>query len=395
MKSKTSQGVQLSNLTRLPSLNASSPIRFTAPWSVTLLFSDLIVLVFAAYLGGGLFGLQSSKTMSSSWHLPVIFIGFFPTIFYTLGLYRRSLAASFKDEFYFTAMAGIFGFVPLLMLFTIVPPLRGLRSDLLITSAVAILLLGMARSTLHIARVAIEGRQLNKPGRVIVNRNSPSTSPTRHGVAVPLGLQPHASMDRSMPFRICRPTAMLSKRSMDIVFASLALLIAAPVMAVAAVMIWVDSGRPVFFLQDRVGKFGRVFRIIKFRTMKAGAGLNWAEPSDDRITKVGALLRRTSIDELPQLLNVLGRDMSLVGPRPEMCSFERVFAERIPLYTERRLAVPGMTGWAQVNMKRNLSPEDVEKVLGYDLFYIENWSLFLDCTILLKTATEFLFHRAV
>jgi len=194
---------------------------------------------------------------------------------------------------------------------------------------------------------------------------------------------------------LCTVESVLLKRFLDIFVATCVLLVAAPVMLVVALTVYTDSGRPVLFRQARVGRNGRIFHILKFRTMKVDADSQWAVQNDARITRSGAFLRRTSLDELPQLFNVLKGDMSLVGPRPEMIEFERQFAETIPSYARRRLALPGITGWAQVNMKRNLSPEDIHQVIAYDLFYVEHWSIYLDLTVLLKTGVEFLFHRAV
>jgi lipopolysaccharide/colanic/teichoic acid biosynthesis glycosyltransferase len=152
---------------------------------------------------------------------------------------------------------------------------------------------------------------------------------------------------------------------------------------------------PVLFTQRRVGRDGRTFVLFKFRTMKRDAGADWVRPGDSRITRTGSFLRRTSIDELPQVFNVLRGDMSIVGPRPEMVEFARDFAQRLPSYDQRHVVPPGITGWAQLYWKRNLDPSDVTDVLRYDLFYVERASLVLDTALLLKTIAEVLFHRAV
>ena len=166
-------------------------------------------------------------------------------------------------------------------------------------------------------------------------------------------------------------------------------------MLIAAIAIARESSGPIFFRQERVGKDGKPFRIFKFRTMRVGAGDAWAKPGDQRITKIGAFLRRTSLDELPQIFNVLRGEMSIVGPRPEMTSFAREFTASIPNYAQRHVVQPGITGWSQVYLKRNLEPEDMTSVLPFDLFYVEHASLLLDAALILKTASEVLFHRAV
>jgi lipopolysaccharide/colanic/teichoic acid biosynthesis glycosyltransferase len=171
-----------------------------------------------------------------------------------------------------------------------------------------------------------------------------------------------------------------------------------PIMALAALAIWLESGSPILFRQQRVGRGGKTFDILKFRSMKPDAesstGPVWASERDDRTTKVGAFLRRTSIDELPQLFNVMFGEMSVVGPRPERPVFVNEFRRLLPRYDERHLVRPGITGWSQVNMRRVLQPTEAGEKLSYDLFYVEHWSLFMDMSVIFKTAVEFLFHRA-
>jgi lipopolysaccharide/colanic/teichoic acid biosynthesis glycosyltransferase len=188
---------------------------------------------------------------------------------------------------------------------------------------------------------------------------------------------------------------MLGKRMYDVTVALVVLLLASPIMLVAALAIYAESGGPVFFRQERIGENGRPFRIWKFRTMRTDAGTDWARPGDDRITRVGRILRRSSIDELPQLFNVLRGEMAIVGPRPEMVQFARSFAQTLPNYPQRHVVAPGITGWAQLYLERNLDPNDVPRVLPYDLFYVEHASPALDAALTLKTAVEVFFHRAV
>ncbi len=203
-----------------------------------------------------------------------------------------------------------------------------------------------------------------------------------------------------VPFRLsaCRPWAQVSKRALDIAVASVALVLAAPIMLLAAAAIAIDSGRPIFFEQERVGRNGRIFKVLKFRTMRVDAesatGPVWATARDPRKTRLGSFLRRTSIDELPQIFNVLRGEMSLVGPRPERPVFVEEFRQQLPRYDERHLVRPGITGWSQVHMKRVLAVTDVAEKLSHDLFYVENWSFFMDVSVIVKTGAEFLFHRA-
>ncbi|MBL8111357.1 MAG: exopolysaccharide biosynthesis polyprenyl glycosylphosphotransferase [Acidobacteria bacterium] len=154
-----------------------------------------------------------------------------------------------------------------------------------------------------------------------------------------------------------------------------------------ALAIWLEDRGPVFYTQERMGLDGRVFRILKFRSMRVNAeaetGAVWANPEDPRKTRVGSLLRRTSLDELPQLVNVFLGEMSLVGPRPERPEFVREFKEKIPQYMLRHRVRAGITGWAQVNGLRGAT--SLTERLEYDLYYIENWSLGLDLKILWLT----------
>ena len=183
---------------------------------------------------------------------------------------------------------------------------------------------------------------------------------------------------------------LLAKRACDLVLASVGLLLATPFVLIAAIAIKLDSSGPVFFLQRRHGFNQKPFRIIKLRTMRTmddGPVIHQARRDDPRITRVGAFLRRCNIDELPQLLNVIMGDMSLVGPRPHALSHDQEFEQRIALYARRHNVKPGITGWAQIHGLRGETDTD-EKMLRrveLDLFYIDNWSLMLDVQILLRT----------
>ncbi len=180
-----------------------------------------------------------------------------------------------------------------------------------------------------------------------------------------------------------------TKRTMDLVFSSIILLVAAPVMAVVAALVKLTSSGPVVFAQERVGQHGRLFTIYKFRSMFEDAekrtGPVFASKGDPRITPLGAVLRKLRLDELPQLFNVLRGEMSLVGPRPERPYFVDQFRKQIPLYSRRLRVKPGITGWAQVKWKYDESFDDVVEKTKYDLFYVENISLRMDLKILLNT----------
>jgi lipopolysaccharide/colanic/teichoic acid biosynthesis glycosyltransferase len=180
--------------------------------------------------------------------------------------------------------------------------------------------------------------------------------------------------------------------------ASVALLLISPLMALCAIAILIDSGLPIFYRQERVGLNGKLFMMLKFRSMKVDAeketGAVWVRPNDDRCTRVGRILRRLSFDEFPQLFNVLRGDMSLIGPRPERLVFVEQFRKEFEHYDERHLVRPGMSGLSQLQMRRLLTTDDLGQKLQFDMYYIEEWSLFLDLSLLFRTATEFLFQRA-
>ncbi|RMH78797.1 MAG: undecaprenyl-phosphate glucose phosphotransferase [Calditrichaeota bacterium] len=180
------------------------------------------------------------------------------------------------------------------------------------------------------------------------------------------------------------------KRTFDVVVAGAALVLLSPLMLLIAAIIKLTSPGPVLYKQERVGLDGREFVMLKFRTMRVDAeaetGPVWAKPNDPRVTPVGRILRRTSFDELPQLINVLKGEMSLVGPRPERRHFVEQFRKLIPGYLERHRVRCGMTGWAQVNGLRGQSP--IEERTRYDLYYIENWSLWFDIKIIILTFLE-------
>lgn len=178
------------------------------------------------------------------------------------------------------------------------------------------------------------------------------------------------------------------KRAIDFVASALILLVTLPASVLAAVLIPLTSKGPVFFTQYRLGAGKRPFKIIKFRTMVCDAEANgpqWARNDDGRVTRTGKVLRKTRLDELPQLINVLKGEMSLIGPRPEREYFVNQLTEKIPFYSLRFFVKPGVTGWAQVKFRYGLDEEDALEKLRYELYYIKNQSLVLDARILMKT----------
>jgi sugar transferase (PEP-CTERM system associated) len=192
-------------------------------------------------------------------------------------------------------------------------------------------------------------------------------------------------------------TRDLVKRVFDLVVALLLIVVSLPVLALAMLAVALDSGRPVFYAQERVGAGGKRFRILKLRTMRSDAEADgrprWADVNDTRVTRVGTFLRRTRIDELPQLWNVLIGEMSFVGPRPERPYFVEQLIAQVPFYDVRHSLKPGVTGWAQVRYTYGATVEDGLEKLQYDLYYVKNHSLFLDLMILLETAQVVLLRK--
>lgn len=187
------------------------------------------------------------------------------------------------------------------------------------------------------------------------------------------------------------------KPVLETIISLLLFIILMPVMAITAVLIKITSRGGIFYTQERMGKDAGRFTIIKFRTMVADAesqtGAVYAADNDHRITKVGRLLRKWRLDEVPQLLNVIKGDMSLVGPRPEREIFIKEFEKNIPFYSQRLAVKPGLSGWAQVKYPYASTIEQTEEKLQYDLYYIKNMSFLLDTVVLLKTVRVMLFGK--
>jgi len=189
----------------------------------------------------------------------------------------------------------------------------------------------------------------------------------------------------------------LWKRAFDIFVSGVVLVATLPIMLVAVLAIWRETGRPILYRQKRVGESGRVFEILKFRSMRVDAEKDgvarWAKKNDDRVTRVGKFLRLTRVDELPQLINVMRGDMSFVGPRPERPPFVHELSQKVPFYASRHSVKPGITGWAQIRYPYGASVDDAVQKLQFDIYYVKNHSLFLDLVVLFQTAQVVLFGK--
>jgi len=197
-------------------------------------------------------------------------------------------------------------------------------------------------------------------------------------------------------FRVSRVNRWM-KRVVDLALSLVMGLLAIPAMLLTAIAIWLEDGRPVLYCQERVGENGRPFTLCKFRSMRtdaeqAGTPI-WARDGDARITRVGRFIRKTRLDELPQLWNVLRGDMSFVGPRPERPYFVAELSKQIPFYQQRHAVKPGVTGWAQVKYRYGSSVEDAMEKLRYDLYYIKHLSVVFDMTIVFDTVKVVLFRK--
>ena len=187
---------------------------------------------------------------------------------------------------------------------------------------------------------------------------------------------------------LANPLNQALKRAFDMVFASLVLLVASPLMMLIALLIKLESPGPVFFVQSRVGMDGAPFPTIKFRTMRSDAAqiASWTTKDDPRRTRIGSFLRKTSLDELPNFINVIRGEMSVVGPRPEQSVWVERFRQEIPYYMRRHKQKAGITGWAQANGLRG--DTSIEDRTRYDLYYVENWSLLFDIKICIRTFVD-------
>ena len=188
-----------------------------------------------------------------------------------------------------------------------------------------------------------------------------------------------------------------TRRIVNALLAILGFVVSLPVMILVAIAVKLDSAGPIFYTQERVGKNGRRFKIIKFRSMRTDAeeasGPVWAEESDPRVTRVGRIIRKLRLDELPQFVNVIRGDMNFVGPRPERPVFVEQLGELVPYYSQRHLVKPGLTGWAQIKFPYGSTVDDAIEKLRYDLYYIKNQTLLLDLGIIFETIKIVIFGR--
>jgi sugar transferase (PEP-CTERM system associated) len=187
------------------------------------------------------------------------------------------------------------------------------------------------------------------------------------------------------------------RRVLNVAFGAIGLVLSLPIMMLTALAVKLESRGPIFYIQERVGKNGRTFKIIKFRSMGVGAeaksGPVWAEQGDPRVTRVGRIIRKLRFDELPQFVNVIRGHMNFVGPRPERPMFVEQLGAIVPYYSQRHVVKPGLTGWAQIKYPYGASIEDSIEKLRYDLYYIKNQSLLLDAIIVLETIKIVVFGR--
>jgi sugar transferase (PEP-CTERM system associated) len=187
------------------------------------------------------------------------------------------------------------------------------------------------------------------------------------------------------------------KRTADIIFSSLGILLSIPFFIIVPLLLKLDSSGPVFFRQERIGENESVFTLMKFRSMQVdaetGSGPVWAQKNDPRVTRLGKFIRKTRIDEIPQLFNVLRGEMSFVGPRPERPNFVKKLNEEIPYYILRHSIKPGLTGWAQIRYPYGSSVKDAIEKLKYDLYYIKNISFLLDIAIIFSTVRVVISRR--
>jgi sugar transferase (PEP-CTERM system associated) len=250
--------------------------------------------------------------------------------------------------------------------------------------------------------VALEERRGNFPGAQLLECKM-------KGIAVEEGIEFYEHLTGKLQVESLRPSSLIfsdgfrtsklttcMKRITGFALSLIGLVLFSPLIAVLSFLIRIDSRGPVFFKQERVGENGRIFKLLKFRTMIANAEANgpvWAEKNDNRVTRVGRWMRKWRLDEVPQMFNVLKGDMSFVGPRPERSFFVEKLRKEIPFYDQRFSVKPGITGWAQIKYRYGASKEDALEKLKYDLYYIKNLSSLFDLIIIFETIKVVLFGK--
>jgi lipopolysaccharide/colanic/teichoic acid biosynthesis glycosyltransferase len=228
------------------------------------------------------------------------------------------------------------------------------------------------------------------------------------GIVIEDGVETYERLTGKLAIEALRPSALVFSRdvsryqldvavarAISLIVSVVGLVVTAPLFGLGALLVWLDLGRPVFYLHDRIGRGGRSFPLIKFRTMRPAMGptSEWVRDNDDRVTRVGWWLRKFRLDELPQFVNILRGDMNLVGPRPHPVSNRELFSATIPYYALRSLVRPGVTGWAQIRYGYANSLEEETEKMRYDLYYIKHFSPWFDLRILVDTVKTVLFGR--
>ncbi len=387
---------------------------------IELILSFLIVEAFLNVPGGpAALNLVSSGLDTHLTNLAAMFAVITAAIAVTIGLYRPEVCLERRRLVVTAAAAGIVAFPILLLvgggfhisltgrvIFWLALVLLVWQASILAThlafSAMVrrdgmvrrVLILGSERRTARLVEL-IRGRQV-RLFEPVVAAAIPSLSPGPLRQQIDLETVDAHWLLCAEGFAQGRVTNAL-KRTLDVAVSLSLLVLTLPVMLVTALAIKLDSPGPVLYRQQRLGLHDKPFTLCKFRSMRvdaeAGGDPRWAQQQDPRVTRVGRLIRAMRIDELPQLINVLAGEMSMIGPRPERPHFVEQLTRVIPLYRQRAYVKPGITGWAQVNYPYGASVEDAREKLSYDLYYVKNRSLLLDLLILMATVRVILFRE--
>jgi lipopolysaccharide/colanic/teichoic acid biosynthesis glycosyltransferase len=346
---------------------SAMPLVYRRGWRVAVLLCDVVALAAAfgaAYFVVWHFGGVRSDVGTCVVAASVILLGFA-----VYDLHERTFALVRRDEFYYAAAVTMVTGIAVIVGSLLVDLHQASRLAVALGVVLSIVTTGIARFTLR----AVVGEE-----RIF----------SLEGLHEP---------ERRVRV-VVTERARLSKRLTDLALTVLLLPFVLPLLGVAMLAIVLEDRGPVLYPQTRVGRDGRTFDILKLRSMRVDAeartGPVWALHGDARLTRVGRILRRLSIDELPQFYNVLRGEMSIVGPRPERPVFIERFSQENPRYAHRLAAAPGLTACAQLYMPRIVGSDQIERRLDYDLFYIRNRSLVMDVALIIKTAAEVVFHQA-